>query len=188
MKNNLFYLLIFILGVTACKSPDARRPVTQKSGSFIKESVKRNRKLIALEEALILEVIEADNTNEYIASDGGFWYFYNKKSTDTLNTEKPVFGDVVYFDYSIKDLEGNVIYKEEELPVQRYAIDKEELFTGLREGLKLMKEGETITFIFPSYKAYGYYGDKKKIGTNVPIITKVTLHSIKKETNNNNDN
>ena len=57
-------------------------------------------------------------------------------------------------------------------------MDKQELFTGLREGLKLMKAGETYTFIFPSQKAYGYYGDEKKIGANTPIITQVTVKSI----------
>ena len=57
-------------------------------------------------------------------------------------------------------------------------MDKEELFTGLREGLKLMKAGETVTFIFPSQKAYGYYGDENKIGTNTPIISKVTVNSM----------
>ena len=48
-------------------------------------------------------------------------------------------------------------------------------FSGLREGLKLMKEGESITFIFPSQKAYGYYGDENKIGRNVPLICEVSL-------------
>ena len=50
---------------------------------------------------------------------------------------------------------------------------------------ELMKEGETVTFIFPSHKAFGYYGDKGKIGTNIPIITEVTLHKITQEINNN---
>jgi len=57
-------------------------------------------------------------------------------------------------------------------------MDKEELFTGLREGLKLMKSGETVTFLFPSQKAYGYYGDENRIGSNTPLICKVTVNSI----------
>ena len=44
-------------------------------------------------------------------------------------------------------------------------------------------EGETITFIFPSYKAYGYYGDQNKIGRNMPISTKVTLLEIEESKN-----
>ena len=63
-------------------------------------------------------------------------------------------------------------------------MDQQELFTGLREGLKLMKAGETVTFLFPSQKAYGYYGDENKIGTNIPLICQVTVNSIiKKQTN-----
>ena len=57
-------------------------------------------------------------------------------------------------------------------------MDQEEIFTGLREGLKLMKPGETVTFLFPSQKAYGYYGDKNKIGTSTPVICEVTVNSI----------
>ena len=57
-------------------------------------------------------------------------------------------------------------------------MDKQELFTGLREGLKLMKTGETVTFLFPSQKAYGYYGDNNKIGSNTPLICEVTVKSI----------
>lgn len=186
--RSYYFLLVIILAIAGCKSPEARRPVTQKSGSFINESIERNRELVAREEAEILELIEKDSVREYIASQNGFWYFYNKKSTDSLNTEQPEFGDVVTFDYSIKTIEGQDVYAEGEIPTKRYAMDKEELFGGLREGLKLMKEGEVVTFIFPSHKAFGYYGDKNRIGTNVPIITKVTLHSIIDENNNQNSN
>jgi hypothetical protein len=45
--------------------------------------------------------------------------------------------------------------------------DKEELFVGLQEGLKLMKPGETVTSLIPFAKA-GYYGDTNRIGTSVP--------------------
>ncbi len=185
MKFKIIITLIVSAAVWGCKSPEARKPVSQSSGSFINESIERNRELVAREEAEILEIIEKDSTQDYIASSNGFWYYYNTRSTDSLNTEKPEFGDVVRFDYSIKDLDGNVIYADGEIPTKRYAMDKEELFGGLREGLKLMKEGEVVTFVFPSHKAFGYYGDKGKIGTNIPIITTVKLHSITEETSNN---
>jgi FKBP-type peptidyl-prolyl cis-trans isomerase len=52
--------------------------------------------------------------------------------------------------------------------------------TGLREGLKLMKSGEKVNFLFPSSRAYGFYGDKKRIGSDVPLKATVQLKSIKK--------
>ena len=90
----------------------------------------------------------------------------------------PNVGDVVNFDYDVKTLNGQTIYSEEEIQPRNYVMDKEELFTGLREGLKLMKPGETVTFLFPSQKDYGHYGDTDRIGTKVPLMCKVTVNSI----------
>ncbi|TDU34340.1 protein involved in gliding motility GldI [Gelidibacter sediminis] len=171
-------LLIFILalGISSCKSPEARRPISQKTGSFIKISAERNKKLNAAETERIQNIIKSDTSKTYIASESGFWYYYNTKvDKDTIT---PSFGDIVNFDYDVKDFNGNAIYSDEDIQPRDYAMDQEELFTGLREGLKLMKPGETVTFLFPSQKAYGYYGDKKKIGTNTPVICEVTVNSI----------
>ncbi|MBR9847593.1 MAG: gliding motility-associated peptidyl-prolyl isomerase GldI [Algicola sp.] len=174
MKPILFLLLISLL--FSCKSPDARRPESVKSGSFIKASADRNIKLNKREQALIQKIIDNNPEEDYIASESGFWYYYNTKvEQDTIT---PEFGDLVSFKYNVKDLNENTIYTEEELSVQNYVMDKEELFTGLREGLKLMKPGEVVTFLFPSQKAYGYYGDTNRIGTNIPLICKVTVNTI----------
>lgn len=182
MKMKFLMLLAGLL-LFSCKSPEARRPVTQKSGSYINEAVARNRKIVAEEEAQIQKIIEKDSTHEYISSPNGFWYYYNKK--DTTSTRMPEFGDVVEFDYSLQTLNGENIYTDEEIAPRTYVMDKEQLFSGLREGLKLMKEGETVTFLFPSHKAFGYYGDKKKIGSDVPVISTVTLMKITEENEDN---
>ena len=180
--NKFLYLLLFsVLLFLGCKSPDARKPISVKTGSFIDASVERNKKLNATEQANI-EKLLTDKQVNFIASESGFWYYYNTKSEiDTLKT--PNFGDVISFNYNVKSLNGDIIYSQDDLKLQSYAMDQEEIFTGLREGLKLMKTGETVTFLFPSQKAYGYYGDENKIGTNVPLICEVTLNNI----NKNND-
>ena len=41
----LYKLLIVFLLVVSCKTPEARQPESVKSGSFIKESAERNKKL-----------------------------------------------------------------------------------------------------------------------------------------------
>lgn len=180
----LLCVLCLLFLFPSCKTPEARRPVSIKSGSFIDESINRNKQLAAKEEARIQKIIANDTSNTYITSEGGFWYFYNKK--DTLSTISPKFGDIVNFNYNVQDLNGNLIYSRQELDTITYYIDKEELFLGLREGLKLMKAGETVTFLFPSYQAYGYYGDDDKIGTNIPLRTTVTLNKITKESTTEN--
>ena len=51
---------------------------------------------------------------------------------------------MVTYTYIVQTLEGRIIYTEDDLKLQTYYMDQQELFTGLREGLKLMKEGESV--------------------------------------------
>jgi gliding motility-associated peptidyl-prolyl isomerase len=181
MKKIISLILLMML-CFACKSPEARRPISIKTGSFIDKSVARNKQLNQEERNKIEGIISSNPEINYLASDNGFWYYYNTKVED--DTITPVFGNLVNFSYNIKDLNGRTIYSAEELKTRDYAVDQEELFSGLREGIKLMKTGETVTFLFPSEIAYGYYGDSNHIGTNTPLICKVTINTItKKETN-----
>ncbi|MEX0998222.1 MAG: gliding motility-associated peptidyl-prolyl isomerase GldI [Flavobacteriaceae bacterium] len=176
MNRYLFILLSLVFLASACKTPEARKPIKTSSGSYIDYSVEKNKKMIADEENDILEIIEKDSLNDYINSEQGFWYYFNNQTSS--ETEKADFGDLIEFEYDVKDLSGKTIYSKEELGPQKYYTDREELISGLRDGLKLLKEGETATFLFPSHKAYGYYGDLKKIGTNMPIISTVTILNI----------
>ena len=148
-------------------------PEIVQSGSFLKESAERNKKLNELEYKQIENIIKSNPDVEYLTSESGFWYFYeNKIEEDTI---QPQFGDLVDFHYNVSNIQGSEIYTTQN---KTYIMDKEELFTGLREGLKLMKPTESVTFIFPSQKAFGYYGDDNKIGTNIPLICEVTLNTI----------
>lgn len=178
MKYAQTILLVFLVSllVTSCKqSQEARRPVSQASGTFMKKSAERNKKLIATEEGQIDSIIKSNPKVKYMASTKGYWYAYLVQNpTDTLTPKK---GDVAFFNYEIKDLKGNIIYSEVELKPQTYAVDKQNIMTGLREGIKLMHKNEKIAFLFPSHIAYGYHGDDKKIGSNQPILCTVTLHN-----------
>jgi len=172
MKNLLIVFSIALL-CFSCKSPEARMPESVQSGSFLKASAERNKKLNEHEHKQIQDIIKSNPNRDYIASESGFWYYYNTKmERDTI---QPKFGNIINFTFDVSNLEGDEIYANTN---KTYVMDKEELFTGLREGLKLLKPTETATFIFPSQKAFGYYGDEYKIGTNVPLICEVTLNTI----------
>jgi len=172
MKYITIPLLLLIF---SCKSPEARPPKSIKSGSFLKESAERN-KLLNEREREKIETIISKQDETYLTSKFGFWYRYiNKIEEDSIT---PAFGDVIEFNYNVFDINNNLIYSNLDIGTQTYAMDQEELFSGLREGLKSMKTNEIVSFIFPSHKAYGYYGDGKKIGKNTPIICEVTLKQI----------
>lgn len=177
--RNTIGLLTLIFAMVSCSQQQARQPVSRSSGSFIQESVERNKKLIAGEEAQIDALIKSDKEHQYTASKKGYWYYYAvRNTTDTLRPKK---GDIATFDYEIQDLKGNVIYSEIELGPQTYAVDKQNILMGLRDGIKLMHKGEKVVFLFPSHLVYGYRGDTKRVDRNVPLIISVNLTDFKPE-------
>ena len=182
MKNSTGIAIVFFMFVlfSSCKQPqEARRPISQASGSFMKKSVARNKKLVANEETQIQDVIKSNPNMKYLASKKGYWYSYETRNEiDTLTPKK---GDVAFFDYEIKDLKGNMIYSELELRPQIYYVDKQNIMMGLRDGIKLMRKNEKVNFLFPSHMGYGYHGDDKRIGTNQPLLCTVTLRDFKPE-------
>ena len=166
-----------ILSFMGCQGPEARRPIKVKSGSYFKESIERNRQLLASEEKLIKQIIDKDSLHLYENSANGTWFYYESKN-DTSDYY-PKTDDLVTLSYNLISLTNDTIYSMEEIGVQRYKVDKQDVFPGLRSSVKLLKENERATFLFPSSLAYGYHGDDHKIGVNVPL--KATIHILKIE-------
>jgi len=172
-------LLCFVFTSCIQQHQEARRPVSAASGVFMKKSVQRNKKLNASDEDLIKALMKKNPKINYFASTKGYWYSYEtKNNADTLTPKK---GDVAFFNYELKDLNGTMIYSEVEVRPQVYRVDKQEMMTGIREGIKLMRKNERVNFYFPSHIAYGYHGDNKKIGPNQPLICTITLNDFKPE-------
>ena len=160
----------------SCVNPTPRRPVSHHTTSYMQESIKLNMKINAAEEKAILYYIAQDSLKKYTSSKNGFWYASINRVTS--KNKKPNVGDRVLFEYEILDLNNQLIYSKGEIGKVSYIIDKENLTTGLQEGLKLMNVGEELQFLFPSFKAFGFTGDQEKIGIKQPLVYSVKLISI----------
>lgn len=170
------YTLLFTVLLSSCKHhEEARRPISRASGTFMKKSADRNKKLVANEEDVIKKIIKSNPKVKYYATPKGYWFYYDERNTN--ETAAPRKGDIAYFNMEVKDIKGNVIYSESDLGPQTYYVDKQDIMMGLRDGIKRMHKNETVTFLFPSHMAYGYHGDNKKIGTNESLIVTVTLRN-----------
>ncbi|HEY9221196.1 MAG TPA: gliding motility-associated peptidyl-prolyl isomerase GldI [Lutibacter sp.] len=181
MKHK-YFLYIFLVLTVSCANPIPRKPVLGKTNTFLKESVILNKTMNASEENAFRALMEKDSLTEYLASTNGFWYTYNQKNPDSY---LPEVGDQLLFTYDVFDINNTLIYSAEEIGEQTYIVDKQEIVEGLRNGLKLMGDGEVVTFLFPSHKAYGYIGDSNKIEINQPLIFKVQLIKINKKNESN---
>jgi gliding motility-associated peptidyl-prolyl isomerase len=162
----------------SCSKVEPRMPINPKpSTTLYKETIKKAISLNKIEDDKILQLIKNDSTKVYFQSSQGFWYTYLNKVEESLPT--PVKGNEVIFEYEIRNLNDSVLYSKENLGIKSYVVDKEDFISGLQKGIKLMKIGETITFVLPSYSAFGITGDGNKIGINQSIISTITLTNIK---------
>lgn len=179
MKYNFLLLLILTWPLIACEGPEPRRPVQVKTGSFMKESAERNKQLLADEERRIQSIISGDSIHHYLNSASGSWYYYKAKVDTESPTPEP--DDLVTLTYSLLDFRNDTIYSAGEIGLIRYKVDKQELFPGIRNSIKLLKEKEVAVFLLPSSLAYGYHGDNNKIGPNEPIKAVITILKIEKD-------
>jgi len=182
MRYTYLVILTLLCTVMACKEPQARKPISVKSGISLKASAERTKKRLAAENEAIQHYIKNDSTQQYFNSNHGFWYTYLKK--ETLDSITPKYGNKVQFTYSIQNLKNDTIYNRSEIGTKTHYIRQENIMEGLRQGLMLMKSNEEIKFIFPSQIAYGYKGDLNKIAPNTPIICNIVLHNIETKTEN----
>ncbi|MGI9547241.1 MAG: gliding motility-associated peptidyl-prolyl isomerase GldI [Flavobacteriaceae bacterium] len=171
------YIILAIL-LVGCGGPEPRKPVKVKTGSFIKVSVERNKELLVEEENLIRKIITADSVNQYLSTEFGAWYYYHHRIPAEGYTAAEE--DQVILTYDLLSLNNDTIYSAEEIGTITYYVDREELFPGLRMGVKLLKEGEKATFLYPSHLVFGYHGDNDRIGPNIPVKSTVAIIKIKK--------
>jgi gliding motility-associated peptidyl-prolyl isomerase len=176
MKTKFLFLVSFLF-LFACSKIEPRRPINPKPSTiFYKEAIDDSKKINKAEDEKIIQLIKKDTLQTYIQSSNGFWYTYIHKIEENLPT--PKMGDEVLIEYEISDLNNSIIYSKAQLGQKTYKIDKEDFISGLQKGIKLMKTGETITFVLPFYNAFGVLGDGNKIGINKSVKSTVTLIKI----------
>ena len=177
---NITLTAILFLSIVSCQNnEEARKPVSRKTGTFLKESKERNAKILASEMKLIQEIIAKDTIRTFVSSTHGFYYCID--STSTIGKVKASKGMIAQYTANVYDLNGNQIYDEVAFGIKNYKVEKQDLMIGLRHGLQLMRKGEKAIFYFPSQIGFGYHGDKNKIGINVPLKYEVTLLDLVQE-------
>ncbi len=178
MSIKLFCIVTFVsIAFVSCqKKQEAQRPIEYSSGSFMKKSVDRNKDIFEIHEEKFQEIFCKDSLRATHESKSGFWYTYEFQSEKDFRPIKK--GDFIFMDYEIRDIDNNLIYPIDKFKDVKYRFEKENIFSGLREGLRLLKKDDIVIFYFPSQVAYGFHGDNNKISSNTPLIVRVKINDI----------
>ncbi len=177
MKHLIYIALI--VAFVSCEGPGPRHPVKRNTTSANQAAIDRSKKLLAEEEYMIRAIVTKDSTQNYKQSATGSWYFYDKKNNAKTDTAQP--DDLVTMTYNVVGLNNDTLYRMQDIGIIKYKVDKQELFPGLRNAVKLLKENESATFLFPSSLGYGVPGDGDKIGINMPLKSTIAVLKIEKQ-------
>lgn len=157
----------------ACTEVTPRRPINKQQGQKKEYSIAFNKALNKYQENKIQQYVAKDSLLMYKNSAFGFVYAVTSPlKKQGLKVKK---GDKVTFLKTVYSLKDELIYPEEKITTK---IGKSTEIVGIQEGLKLMQEDEEIKFIFTSFVAHGFHGDKNRIGRNTPLIVIIKLLTI----------
>ncbi len=150
-------------------------PAQEKSPSQKEvDMVKVNEYLTVQDRRLIEKYIQRAGW-DMKETETGLWYTIH----DNGKGEKARKGMVATLDYETRLLDGTLVYSSENLGYKTFKLGQGGVETGLEEGLLLLEEGDSATFILAPHLAHGLIGDQKKIPPRAALIYHVRLRDLK---------
>ena len=165
-------LYIIILFTVACSSDPEVQTVDQNQ---IKEPlIKANKSAAEIENEQINSYVKRRGM-DVIESGTGLRYLVYEKGNGLPVRE----GEVVEIDFTISLLNGKECYSTKENEPQEVLVGKDDVESGLHEGLTYMHVGDKAKLIIPSHLAHGLVGDFEKIPPRSTIIYDIHILAIK---------
>lgn len=164
--------VIGLLGsLIACESPKAPKVDPPK-----KETLIDYNKIIAKKEAhQIDKYIERRNLNMIATGTGLHYSIYDRGA----GSETAKAGQVALLKFKVSLLDGSVVYSSEESGPQEFLIERDNVESGLHEGIKYLHKGDKAKLILPSHLAHGLLGDQKRIPPRHTIVYDIELLELK---------
>lgn len=98
------------------------------------------------------------------------YWIASKESNDTLKS-----GDIAVISYSLQLLNGDTLYESPKDRAQEFAVDYDNVESGLHEGIKYMGVGDSAVFIIPAHLAHGVTGDQAAIPSQATLVYHLKL-------------
>ena len=168
-------ILLVALGISSCS--DGHKKTTKKTNIQSKEF---QDKLIEANKMYVKR--ESDEIDQYVAYHGwhmittgtGLRYMITKKGTG----EAAVPEKQAKVNYKISLLDGTLCYSSDLTGPKIFVVGKDNVESGLHEGIQLLHVGDKAIFILPSHLAHGLLGDENKIPPHSTVIYDIELLAI----------
>lgn len=177
MKVNSVILIFLALLMMQCNQK-SKHPMQGASPEEIREQLlESSRTSVQQEDQLIDRFIAANKLN---MTKTGTGLRYQITVADTASAESILTEQRVRVNYTVSLLSGKTCYSSDKNGGSReFTVDKDDVESGLHEGIKLLKKGEHAIFILPSHLAHGFTGDQQCIPGNSPIVYDIEVLSVR---------
>ncbi len=163
----VIFVVVLTIALMACTKPTPQIPANK--GNVIDENVATlldiNKTLTIKEDSILQKYVK--NKPDFKKNELGFWYKINYLNSNPLLNKNDAFSCRI----ELYLLNGKEVLTEE----KELVLGKKQLVRGLEEGLKLMRRGESATFIIPWYLAYGMKGDENLIPPYTSLIYQIEI-------------
>lgn len=176
MKYLLIIILGFVFTLSACDNEPSDLQVKRRiDKKQVKETlIKTNQYLLKSEKQNIKDFIHRYHYQMNETGSGLFYEIYKKG-----NGSKAQKGKIAELNFSIRLLNGQMVYKSDEEGIKEFEIGKGGVESGLEEGILLLHIGDRARFIIPSHLAFGLLGDLDKIPEKAAIVYEIELLNLK---------
>jgi len=138
--------------------------------------IKINKNTVRNEEQEIDDYIKRHQNLDMKKTGSGLRYMIYKQGNSKKNVEN---NSKVKLNYTVGFLNGHSCYSSAIDGPMIFQIGKNEVETGLEEGVIMLKEGDKAIFIIPYMLAFGLLGDGDRIPAGTTLVYNVELLEIK---------
>lgn len=176
MMIKLCFILVTLFGIVqSCSNHDKKSHQASQTKNLDSSLIEANKMYVKR---------ESDEIDQYVAhrnwkmttTGTGLRYMITKRGEGKIN---PTEDQRVMVDYKISLLDGTVCYTSEKDGPKEFMVGKDNIESGLHEGIQYMHEGDQATFILPSHLAHGLMGDGNKIPAKASVLYEIRLISIR---------
>lgn len=170
--NQLKLFLSIVVLVLACEEP-VQRAVTRNTDNKKEPLIRENRKWANTEDKIISDYIDRQKIKPQLSGTGLRYLVYKDQPGENIRE-----GEVAEVKFTVKLLTGEECYKSEEGKTEKFLVGKDNVESGLHEGILHMSPGDKALFIVPSHLGHGLTGDLQKIPPRAPLVFDIELVGI----------
>jgi len=159
------------LSWVSCSSKKQNSEIRNLSQDQVTEKLLEANKAVIEVENEQIEKLIAENGWKMAETPTGLRYQYIENGTGS----KTAIGKLVTIEYEIKLISNELIYSSQQSGPKKFRIGTGGVESGLEEGILLLKVGDKVRFIIPSYLAHGLSGDQDKIPPKATLIYTVKV-------------